>query len=115
MADYSNELLVKNLRPKNFELFQNYPNPFNPSTKIEYQISPSTGSEKANVSLTIYDILGNKILTLVNEQKTAGKYEVEFDAMGMTSGIYFYKLSVNHPGENLKNGFSKIKKMLLLK
>jgi hypothetical protein len=85
-----------------FELFQNYPNPFNPSTKICWQ-SP-IGSQQ---TLKIYDILGNGVATLVDQYKPAGKYEVEFDAASLPSGVYFYQLRA---GE-----FVSTKKMILLK
>jgi hypothetical protein len=88
--------------PYKFTLFQNYPNPFNPSTKIKYEIP-----ERSFVSINVYDLLGDEIATLVNEEKPAGTYEVEFDGTGLPSGIYFYKLS----GDN----FSDTRKMLLLK
>jgi len=93
-----------------FYLEQNYPNPFNPSTKIKYTI-PSVETRHASslqmVSLKVYDILGNEIATLVNEEKLAGSYEVEFDAEGLTSGVYLYKLQAGD--------FVASKKMLLLK
>ena len=78
-----------------FYLEQNYPNPFNPSTKIKYTIPSVTlsGVEGSLVTLKVYDILGNEVTTLVNEEKSAGTYEVDFDAAGLSSGIYFYKLS----------------------
>jgi len=86
-----------------FYLEQNYPNPFNPSTKIKYQV-PDHGK----VSLKVFDILGNEITTLVNENQPAGSYEVEFITKGeLTSGIYLYQLSVG--------SFTAIKKMLLIK
>lgn len=91
---------VKDL-PANFSLSQNFPNPFNPSTRIQYQVSSIT-----NVSLKVYDILGNEAATLVNEQKPAGIYEVEFDANQLTSGIYFYKLQAG--------SFVEAKKMILI-
>ena len=65
----------------------NYPNPFNPSTKISYTIS-----KPAHTTLRVYDVLGNEIATLVNGDKHAGKYEVEFNASNLSSGVYFYKL-----------------------
>lgn len=77
--------------PKDFALAQNYPNPFNPSTIIEYQLP-----KVSNVSLKVYDILGNEIVTLVNENKEAGNYEVEFNASRISSGIYFYKLQADN-------------------
>lgn len=88
--------------PKEFALYQNYPNPFNPTTVISYQL-PVIG----NVTLKVFDILGNEIATLVDEYKPAGRYEVEFDASRLASGIYFYKLQA---GE-----YTAINKMLLIK
>ena len=88
--------------PQRFVLNQNYPNPFNPSTKIEYIIQKS-----GIVLLTVYDVLGNEILTLINEEKPAGTYEVEFAGNDLTSGIYFYSLQIGP--------FVQTKKMLLLK
>lgn len=88
--------------PEEFELSQNYPNPFNPITRIRYNLSSTS-----QVTLRVYDILGKEVATLVNEEKSAGSYEVEFSAIGLTSGIYFYKLTAGV--------FSQIRKMLLLK
>jgi hypothetical protein len=88
--------------PTTFYLEQNYPNPFNPSTRIKYAIS-----SKQFVSLKIYDLLGNEITTLVYEEKPIGNYEVGFNATGLPSGIYFYKLQAGN--------FIQTKKMLLLK
>jgi len=85
-----------------FSFEQNYPNPFNPSTKISWQ-SP-VGSHQ---TLKIFDILGNEIATLVNEYKPAGKYEVEFNAANLPSGVYFYQLKAG--------SFVETKKMVLLK
>lgn len=86
----------------NFNLEQNFPNPFNPSTVIKYQI-PTL----ATVSLKIYDVIGNEIAILVNEEKDAGSYEVEFNAQNLSSGIYFYQLVINE--------FVNTKKMVLIK
>jgi len=83
-------------------LEQNYPNPFNPTTKIRFRIS-----DLGFVSLNIYDVLGEEVATLVNEEKPAGNYEVEFNAGNSPSGIYFYKLSAGN--------FTETKKMILLK
>jgi GH35 family endo-1,4-beta-xylanase len=74
--------------PSEFELSQNYPNPFNPSTTLHYTI----GSPQ-HVRLTIYDILGNEVTTLVDERKAAGQYRVTFDANGLASGVYLIRLS----------------------
>jgi photosystem II stability/assembly factor-like uncharacterized protein len=87
---------------RNFSLSQNFPNPFNPSTSIEYAI----GSMQF-VTLKVYDVLGNEVVTLVNEEKPAGEYKVEFNATGLPSGIYFYKLVA---GE-----YTQTRKMILLK
>lgn len=87
---------------KNYELMQNYPNPFNPNTNLRFTIS-----ELGFVTLKIYDILGNEVAVLVNEEKAPGSYEVEFDGSGLSSGVYFYKLQVNN--------FISVKKMSLLK
>ena len=89
-------------KPESFNLFQNYPNPFNPSTLIKYAIG-----SRQYATLKVYDILGNEVATLVDEEKPAGTYEVEFDASKLVSGIYFYKLQAG--------GFIKIRKMVLLK
>ncbi|MGB5531376.1 MAG: T9SS type A sorting domain-containing protein, partial [Ignavibacteriaceae bacterium] len=86
----------------NFKLEQNYPNPFNPKTNIQYAIS-----NRQFVTLKVYDVLGNEIASLVNEEKPAGEYEVEFDATGLPSGIYFYQLKAGN--------FVETKKMLLIK
>jgi photosystem II stability/assembly factor-like uncharacterized protein len=92
--------------PIEFILSQNYPNPFNPSTKISWQVPVGSGQ-----TLKIYDVLGNKVATLVDEYKPAGKYEVEFNSSSgirdLASGIYFYQLNA---GE-----FVSTKKMILLK
>ena len=85
-----------------FQLEQNYPNPFNPTTTIKYQIP-----EVSFVTIKVYDVLGNEIATLVNEQKPADSYEVEFDASGLPSGIYFYRLQAG--------SFVEAKKMVLMK
>jgi len=89
-------------KPDKFELAQNFPNPFNPSTMISYQL-PINGY----VTLKIYDLLGQEIATLVNEQKSAGKYEVKFDASDLASGVYIYRIQA---GE-----FNASKKLILLK
>ncbi len=84
-----------NLEVKEYVLYQNYPNPFNPTTKIKYSIPSNVKSEMPKVKLMVYDLLGREIATLVNEQKQAGEYEVEFDASkyGLSSGVYFYQLN----------------------
>jgi len=84
-------------QPNETRLFQNYPNPFNPITTINYHIA-----ELSYVSLNVYDVLGNKITTLVNEDKLAGSYEIEFDGSNLASGIYIYKLQAGSFVETMK-------------
>jgi parallel beta-helix repeat protein len=93
-----------------FNLFQNYPNPFNPSTNISFRIA-----EIGFVSLKIYDILGDEVATLVNEVKLPGEYRVTFNASGLSSGIYLYKLRVSSSSTGLKQVLSETKKMILLR
>ena len=100
--EYSKIVEVIVVQPIAFTLEQNYPNPFNPSTKIKYQI-PVSGF----VSLQVYDVLGKEIATLVQEEKNAGSYEVEFNASKLSSGVYIY---------NLRSGeCSQTNKMVLMK
>ncbi|MBK9097162.1 MAG: T9SS type A sorting domain-containing protein [bacterium] len=99
--EYSDIVSVEFL-PQKFSLEQNYPNPFNPTTKIRWQ-SP-VGSHQ---TLKIYDVLGNEVSTLVDEYLPAGSYETEFNADGLSSGIYFYKLQAG--------SFVETKKMILIK
>ena len=80
--------------PTGIKLDNNYPNPFNPSTKITFSI-PTNGAITTNVHLKVFDILGNEIATLVDEEKSAGTYEVTFNAHGLASGIYIATLQVN--------------------
>jgi hypothetical protein len=88
--------------PTEYILYQNYPNPFNPSTKISWQ-SPVNSHQ----TLKVYDVLGNEVVTLVNEFKSTGSYEIDFNASSLSSGIYFYKLQAG--------SFVQTKKMILLK
>ncbi len=102
----------KTLALNKFELMQNYPNPFNPSTKIKFTIPSLSLRERVSegrvrVTLKVFDILGREVATLVDEEKPAGEYEVEFDASLLPSGIYFYRLQ---SGELVQE-----KKMILLK
>ncbi len=102
---YTNEVEVTINVPEKFELAQNYPNPFNPKTIIGYQL-PVNG----NVTLKVYDVLGNEVTTLVDGYKSVGSYEVEFNAAGLSSGVYFYQLSV----EGGVREFKQTRKMLLI-
>ncbi len=88
--------------PREFKLFNNYPNPFNPETKIRYNLPQST-----KVKINVYDIAGHRVKTLVNEPKTAGRYEIIFNSSQLASGVYLYTLEAG--------GFRQVKKMVLLK
>jgi hypothetical protein len=95
----------------NFKLEQNYPNPFNPSTKIKFTIHAVGTRDRVSVQLKVYDVLGNEVATLVNEELLPGEYEVEFNTSSIkhipSSGIYFYALKADE--------FIQAKKMMLLK
>jgi len=92
--------------PTDFSMSQNYPNPFNPSTSISYSIP-----ENAFVTLKIYDVLGNEVIELINEQKESGNYQIDFNASSVSrrisSGIYYYTLTAGN--------FTSTKKMILIK
>jgi hypothetical protein len=92
----------ENKLPKSFSLAQNFPNPFNPSTVIEYSIP-----KEEFVSIKVYNILGKEITTLVNEKKSAGNYEIRFDAGSLPNGVYLYKL--------IAGNFVETRKMILIK
>ena len=95
-------LSVLERAPHEFRVFQNYPNPFNPTTEIIYQMS-----EVGQVRLSIFDVLGEEVATLVDETKQPGRYAVTWDASGLSSGMYFYRLTTQIR--------SDVKKMLLVK
>jgi len=86
----------------NFTLEQNYPNPFNPSTTIKYSLA-----ERSAVTLKVYDVLGNEVANLVNTSQEAGQHSINFDASGLSSGLYIYTLNTGN--------FTSSKKMMLLK
>jgi hypothetical protein len=91
-----------NTTANEYSLSQNYPNPFNPSTRISFNLQKSSF-----VKLVVFDILGHKVATLVNEVKQAGSHSIDFNASSLSSGIYFYRLE--------SNGFTDIKRMMLIK
>jgi hypothetical protein len=93
---------ISSLVPKNYSLFQNYPNPFNPVTTIKFDIP-----KESYVKVSVFDILGNEVQTLINENLKAGEYKVTWDASKYSSGIYFYKLQ--------SGDFTQTRKMLLVK
>ena len=99
---YSDIIEVDVASPIDFALSQNYPNPFNPSTIISFSIPQSSF-----VTLKVYDILGNEITTLVNETKEAGRYDINFDALGLSNGVYFYSIKAED--------FTSTRKMILIK
>ena len=115
--EYSNIVEVDFSLPIEFSLEQNYPNPFNPSTTIRYSIPSvfSTTGSNLNVVLKVYDVLGNEIAELVNEEKPAGNYEVNFDASKLSSGVYFYQLQASDPETISGQGFVETKKMILIR
>ena len=88
--------------PVDFGLMQNYPNPFNPSTTIRFSVGTY-----GHTSLRVYDVLGREVATLVNENLNAGSYEATFDAVGLASGVFFYRLE--------SAGKASVKRLLLLR
>lgn len=105
--DPQNEILILD----DFQLYQNYPNPFNPSSTIRFTIPQDVRRETKNVSLKVFDVLGRVVITLVDENKPAGTYDVEFNTSTInhqpSSGVYFYQLR--------SEDFIQTKKMILLK
>lgn len=93
--------------PKEMKLYQNYPNPFNPTTQINYSVPAKAGTGNSKVNLMVYNSMGEEIYNLVNTSQTSGNYKVEFDASKFSSGVYFYRLTID---QNMVT-----KKMLLLK
>ena len=91
-----------NIVPENFSLDQNYPNPFNPTTSIKYSVP-----ELLKVKLSVFDITGKEINTLVNEKQSIGRHEIKFNAADLSSGIYFYELNTG--------SFREVKRMVLVK
>ena len=105
--EYSNEVETEVSTPAEFSLKQNYPNPFNPSTKISFSLPVNS-----RVSLNVFNVLGQKVASLINGNISAGEKEITFDASRLTSGIYFYRLdAVSVEGKK----FSSTKKMILTK
>jgi hypothetical protein len=100
--DQANDINDQDNFPVEYSLWQNFPNPFNPSTKIKYSVP-----QFSNVELKLFDVLGNEIETLVDEEKTAGTYEVTWYAVQLPSGVYFYQLKAS--------GYLETKKMILLR
>lgn len=100
-----------NFLPDNYILYQNYPNPFNSITSIKYDLP-----EPAFVSLVVYDVLGREVRRLVNEEEPASKYNVQFDAGDLSSGVYFYKITfINSSNKLVFDGLNKTMKLVLIK
>ena len=107
--EYSNEIEVE-IIPTKFAVYQNYPNPFNPTTKIRYQVPRET-----NVVIKIYDILGSEVLTLLNEKKEPGIYEVKLNGISLASGTYIYRIIASDLSTGSGQDFVETKKMVLMK
>ncbi len=105
---YSSEVKIDNLAPTKFEMSQNYPNPFNPTTMIKYGLPV-----ESNVTVTVYNSIGQLVEELVSNVQQAGYYEVPFNATNLTTGTYFYSIKAQ-PLDG-KEGFNTVKKMLLVK
>ena len=106
-GDYNTAQLITGVKNtigvvKSFELYNNYPNPFNPTTNIKYDVA-----QNSKVQIIVFDILGREVATLVNEQKGAGSYVVEFNASKLTSSVYFIRMTAG--------SFTKTQKMMLIK
>lgn len=93
--------------PNAFALAQNYPNPFNPSTRINFSVA-----QPGLVALKVYNVLGSEVATLVNEPKAAGRYSVNWNAAGLSSGVYLYRMAVTSEQGTL---FNDVKRLVLLK
>jgi len=93
---------VNQTNPEDYKLYQNFPNPFNPSTRITYQ-----RNKEGFVKLNVFNLVGQEVETLVSEYQTAGKYDVEFNAKDLPSGIYLYKFQIN--------GYTSVKRMTLIR
>ncbi|MBP9580805.1 MAG: T9SS type A sorting domain-containing protein [Ignavibacteriaceae bacterium] len=100
--EYSDVVSVVFDLPTDFALGQNYPNPFNPTSKIKYSV-PQSGL----VSIVVYDLTGQEVATIINEVKEPGNYEINFNAGGLSSGVYFYRMTADN--------FTQVKKMSILK
>jgi len=105
--EYSNNIIVEVETPKVYSLEQNYPNPFNPSTKIFFSLA-----QDSKVSLKVYDILGQEVVTLINNTLGAGVHNVDFNGLNINSGAYFYRLEATGVDGS---SFVSVKKMLLTK
>ena len=94
---------INNQIPKDYKLAQNYPNPFNPTTRIKFYLK-----QGSKVKLDVYNMIGQKVAELINQELPSGFHEVEFNGAGLASGVYIYRL-------NAGNKFTSVKKMILEK
>lgn len=101
-SDFITAVETEKFAPAEFRLYQNYPNPFNPVTMIKYEVP-----KNSRVKISLYDILGQEVMNLGDEEKAAGRYELRFNAQSLPSGIYFYKLDAGN--------FTQTKKMILMR
>ena len=98
---------ISGVIPVSYSLKQNYPNPFNPVTKIKFDIPSDVKGQQSNVKMTVFDVMGREVMTIVNEKLSPGSYEADFDGSNFPSGIYFYKLEAG--------SFVETKRMVMLK
>ena len=98
---------ISSIVPDKFSLEQNYPNPFNPTTKIRFDVTNGVNGKSSNVKLVVFNLTGQEVSTLVNEKLSSGSYEVDFNGFNLSSGVYYYRLSVD--------GYMETKKMSLIK
>ena len=120
MQQYMKLMVSGELIPAEYALEQNYPNPFNPSTKIKFAVP-----KESNVNLSVYNVLGELVTTLVNGQMKAGYYEYEFSAIGgssssgnavnLSSGVYLYRIKAGDPSASSGQDFVETRKMVLVK
>lgn len=102
--------VIQTQKPSAFALYQNYPNPFNPSTVIVYELLV-----RSSVSLDVFDALGRRITTLVDEEQQSGTYKIQFNARDLSSGVYFYRLQVRQISRGQDGKCTETKKFVLLK
>ncbi len=110
VSDSTTDVRVGASTPSQFALRQNYPNPFNPSTRIEYSVA-----KEEFVSLKVYNLIGQEVASLVNENKPAGTYIADWNAEGLPSGMYFYKMQTRPTDGGQGGSFSATRRMMLVK
>ncbi|MCB9250182.1 MAG: T9SS type A sorting domain-containing protein, partial [Ignavibacteriales bacterium] len=108
--EYSDIVEIDLGLPTEFSLSQNYPNPFNPTTSIKFNLPTDS-----NVKLSVFNVLGEEVAELINNNLQTGYHSVEFNASELNSGVYFYKIEAGDPSAGSGHGFVQIRKMMLLK